>query len=119
MCMQPGGFGIEAKGGPIAYAWFVWDHSAHSKEHPGLDMNANSDTSEYTHLSSLTRKVHDPTENAFLSKNIAAKENGSKMAKPSPDPKPWRTADVNLVNRSLRARQVEDDRRAKSWIADR
>jgi hypothetical protein len=41
------------------------------------------------------------------------------MAKPSPDPKPWRTADVSLVKGTLRARQAEDDRRAKSWFADR
>lgn len=25
--MPPGGTGIEAKGGAIAYAWFVWDHA--------------------------------------------------------------------------------------------
>jgi hypothetical protein len=24
--MPPGGTDIEAKGGSIAYAWFVWDH---------------------------------------------------------------------------------------------
>ena len=27
MSMPPGGTAIEAKGGAIAYAWFVWDHS--------------------------------------------------------------------------------------------
>ena len=26
MSMPPGGSGIEAKGGAIAYAWFVWEH---------------------------------------------------------------------------------------------
>ena len=25
--MPPGGSDIEAKGGSIAYAWFVWDHA--------------------------------------------------------------------------------------------
>jgi hypothetical protein len=41
------------------------------------------------------------------------------MAKANPDPKPWRAAEINLIKGTLRARQAEDDRRAKSWFADR
>ncbi len=36
-----------------------------------------------------------------------------------PDLPIWSTSEVNLVKSTLKARQAEDDRRAKSWFADR
>jgi hypothetical protein len=54
--MPPGGTNIEAKGGSIAYAGFVWDHRHTGKNHRGLDMNANSGTREYSFERSILQK---------------------------------------------------------------